>query len=348
MANPSNPYYYAPIQLSNPLYEGMIISGTITGQDGIDINVSGEVSIDGNNHPDVSLYDSDDMSVADIIYDKNESSYIFQVSYQPTQAINVNLVQNGITRKIIPKEYLDVSTIEKAANTAQTTANNAQTEASNALRVANAANTSASQASAAAANAQSTANAANDVTSKISSNPRNYNAALFSKKGQYNWFNSIIRLYYNETNGYFYKNVWESTTPISAYDIAWFYVYQNIQLDTGTIDLFMVLKALEFLDTDNVRKYRVEGVALGENGIIYKITSNNVAADKTTGIHMTASAFPSLPAVTADNNGQFLRVVDGTWKNGDLIVNSSTPDSTKKFRITVNDAGTISATEVTT
>ena len=31
----------------------------------------------------------------------------------------------------------------------------------------------------------------------------------------------------------------------------------------------------------------------------------------------------------------------------ELIMNSSTPDSTKKFKITVNDSGTISATEVT-
>lgn len=34
--------------------------------------------------------------------------------------------------------------------------------------------------------------------------------------------------------------------------------------------------------------------------------------------------------------------------NDDVIINSSTPDSTKKFKITVDDAGTISATEVTT
>ena len=31
----------------------------------------------------------------------------------------------------------------------------------------------------------------------------------------------------------------------------------------------------------------------------------------------------------------------------DVIINSSTPDSTKKFKITVDDTGTISATEVT-
>ena len=58
--------------------------------------------------------------------------------------------------------------------------------------------------------------------------------------------------------------------------------------------------------------------------------------------------FVSVPTVTAENNGQFLRVVDGVWKNGDLIVNSSTPNSTKKFRISVDDEGTITATEVTT
>ena len=35
--------------------------------------------------------------------------------------------------------------------------------------------------------------------------------------------------------------------------------------------------------------------------------------------------------------------------NGDkaIILTSSTPDSTKKFKITVDDAGTLSATEVT-
>lgn len=30
-----------------------------------------------------------------------------------------------------------------------------------------------------------------------------------------------------------------------------------------------------------------------------------------------------------------------------MVINSSTPDSTKKFKITVDDTGTISATEVT-
>ena len=45
--------------------------------------------------------------------------------------------------------------------------------------------------------------------------------------------------------------------------------------------------------------------------------------------------------VSIDKNGYL-------WCKDAGIINSSTPDSTKKFKITVNDTGTISATEVTT
>lgn len=56
-----------------------------------------------------------------------------------------------------------------------------------------------------------------------------------------------------------------------------------------------------------------------------------------------------LPTVYAFNAGSFLRVNEaGKWAiEESLILNSSTPDSTKKFKITVDDFGTISATEVT-
>ena len=57
----------------------------------------------------------------------------------------------------------------------------------------------------------------------------------------------------------------------------------------------------------------------------------------------------NLPTVTASDKGKFLRVSEsGVWTAEEgMIINSSTPDSTKKFKITVDDAGTISATEVT-
>lgn len=56
-----------------------------------------------------------------------------------------------------------------------------------------------------------------------------------------------------------------------------------------------------------------------------------------------------LPKVTTSDNGKFLQVVDGEWTVlSDVVVPSSTSGSTKKFKITVDDTGTISATEVTT
>lgn len=60
----------------------------------------------------------------------------------------------------------------------------------------------------------------------------------------------------------------------------------------------------------------------------------------------------NLPTVTTSDSGKFLRVSEsGAWAaeaiSNEMILNSSTEGSTKKFKITVDDSGTISATEVT-
>lgn len=51
---------------------------------------------------------------------------------------------------------------------------------------------------------------------------------------------------------------------------------------------------------------------------------------------------------TSVYSGEQIDQAVGDVLNGDFIIPSSTSGSQKKFRITVNDAGTITATEVTT
>ena len=72
-----------------------------------------------------------------------------------------------------------------------------------------------------------------------------------------------------------------------------------------------------------------------------------VAGSRNNGLYYSQSKFAFAKTVDiqiAEINqsmNQFQRV------EGDVIIHSSTQDSTKKFKITVDDTGTISATEVT-
>ena len=50
---------------------------------------------------------------------------------------------------------------------------------------------------------------------------------------------------------------------------------------------------------------------------------------------------------TATLNGYVNSVVDAAIENHEYIIASSTSGSTKKFKITVDDSGTLTATEVT-
>lgn len=57
---------------------------------------------------------------------------------------------------------------------------------------------------------------------------------------------------------------------------------------------------------------------------------------------------PEGAKVLAESNGQIVRVPGSGLGGGtNVILKSSTADSTKRFKITVDDSGTLSATEVT-
>ena len=51
---------------------------------------------------------------------------------------------------------------------------------------------------------------------------------------------------------------------------------------------------------------------------------------------------------TSIYSGEQIDTAVGSVLDGNIVIPSSTSESTKKFRITVDDSGTITATEVTT
>ena len=92
--------------------------------------------------------------------------------------------------------------------------------------------------------------------------------------------------------------------------------------------------------TDNVK---LDGMVFPEKGVYFTFLQNVVY---TTGL---ASVDSNTPEITWDGNIGTLKTIDPKYIPSELnevILPSSTSGSSKKFKITVNDAGAISATEV--
>ena len=94
--------------------------------------------------------------------------------------------------------------------------------------------------------------------------------------------------------------------------------------------------------TDNTE---VSGMVFPEKGVYFVSVPDNFY---TTGI---ASADSDTPEITWDGNIGTIKTIDPKYIPSELnevILPSSTSGSSKRFKITVDDTGTISATEVTT
>ena len=103
---------------------------------------------------------------------------------------------------------------------------------------------------------------------------------------------------------------------------------------------FSVGEYVFFIVTDN---FKFNGYAFPEKGVYF------VSADiiYTTGV---ASADSDTPEITWDGNIGTIKTIDPKYipsKLNEIILPSSTSGSAKQFKITVDDSGTISATEVT-
>ena len=96
-----------------------------------------------------------------------------------------------------------------------------------------------------------------------------------------------------------------------------------------------------FIMTDN---FESDGVVFPRKGVYFS-KKNGVY---TAGI---ASLDSDTPEIKWDGNIEMLKTIDPKYipsELNEIILPSSTPSSTKKFKITVNDNGAITATEVTT
>lgn len=166
----------------------------------------------------------------------------------------------------------------------------------------------------------------NDLSNKpamLTPNSRNYDAAYFTKSSkEMGWLRVYPTIEYDQTSGKFYKNFWE-TNGLSGNDIpSIFWTSMEKKLDgMQTVGLFDCL--LRLIHTGATSVWGISGLAFTSYGI-YEVTSNSILLSESEGLFLEFSPLQT------------------------MVLRSSTAGSTKKFKITVDDAGTLSATEVTT
>lgn len=172
--------------------------------------------------------------------------------------------------------------------------------------------------------AQSTADTAKAIAenSKIDPISSLYTdpSTLFSKSGEFiGWYKAMPILKYDETEGGFRLN-YREPHPTSLEDIPFsnFICYEVLNFSGFGYDNYLM-----FLNVFNSGdKKFVDGTAINTKGNVFYVKSNEVDPSASEGI--------------------FLELIMPEY----MMINSSTTGSTKKFKITVDDSGTISATEV--
>lgn len=221
----------------------------------------------------------------------------------------VECLPNGVAKT------KDVRAAKSAAAAAQSTANDAKTAAETAQTTANAAQTTAE-------NAQTAANTALERT--VEPYTRNTPMAPLYKNGGFSaWRNVVQGFSYNKTEGYFFVNAFDTTALKSEdmpYDVFCAKVYVGNK--SATAFLTKVVKAT------GSGSWYVSGFAVitdeqFRTGEVLYVSSNDISQIEAKGLFLTFRAPDS------------------------MLLKSSTADSTKQFRITVDDSGTLTTTEIT-
>ena len=198
--------------------------------------------------------------------------------------------------------------VEDAADNAQSTANAAKTAADNAQNTANA--------------AQTTANAA--LERVVEPYTRNAQMAPLYKNGRFsNWRSVVQEISYDETEGYFFADVF-NITALKEEDMPNAVFCTDVYVERRAARAFLSC----FITGHSLNSWSVSGFAIITDGyrageILY-VSANTISLNEAKGLFLTFRAPDS------------------------MLLKSSTINSTKQFRITVDDTGTLKATEVTT
>ena len=203
---------------------------------------------------------------------------------------------------------------------AQTIAENAQTTAENAQATAEVAQTTAEHAQSIAEHAQSIAEVAPERA--VEPYTRNAQMAPLYKNGGFSaWRDVVQTIRYDKTEGYFFANAFD-TTAIKEEDmprgVFCVRVYVGNQPATAFLSHFRTINNF----------WSVSGFAVIDDpyfrtGELLYVSANTIPINEAKGLFLTFRAPDS------------------------MLLKSSTANSTKQFRITVDDSGNLTATEAT-
>lgn len=240
-----------------------------------------------------------------------DTSASHTISVKTTEEVVTPMAEEFLPENLATK--LDVAVVRNTADNAQTAADNAQTAAENAQ-------TAADSAQAAANAAQTTAE--NALERVIEPYTRNMQMAPLYKNGGFSaWCDVVQNISYNKTEGYFFANAFD-TTALKEDDMPSGVFCVDVHLGSTSATAFLSC----FIT--NINLWSVSGFAV--------ITHNDSQAGEL--MYVSANTIPKNEA-----KGLFL-----TFRApNSMLLKSSTANSDKQFRITVDDSGTLTATEVT-
>ena len=101
--------------------------------------------------------------------------------------------------------------------------------------------------------------------------------------------------------------------------------------------------AVLFITTDNLK---FNDIVIPKKGVYFATSISTMGNASVTGI---ASANSDMPEITWNGNIETIKTIDPKYipsELNEIVLPSSTSGSSKKFKITVDDSGTITATEI--